>query len=720
MTSLFLIAAIAAAATAAHGDRGSDGKPAETSEAGEGYAATSVNTTVFRSDPLVTIGDTQFISYYDPEGYLTLGRRTLPDGEWHTEQTQYRGNVTDAHNIISMTVDRDTFLHVSFDHHGHPLRYARSIAPGSLTLGALEPMTGNLEENVTYPEFHSLPDGSLLFAYRSGASGRGNMVLNRYDPDTRAWRRLHSSVIDGEGQRSPYWQICTDRTGAIHLSWVWRESWLVETNHDLCYAVSRDGGLTWQRSDGTPYTLPIVEATAETAWPVPQKSELINQTSMTTDPEGHPMIATYWRTAASTVPQYRLVRHDGTRWHVEQVTERATPFSLSGGGTKMIPIARPRVVASTDSIFFIFRDVERDSRVSMASRAMTGGSPWHVRDLTDYSVGAWEPSIDTRLWRERGILSIFAQASAQGDGERTTTTGPRPVRVITLCPAVPSPVTGRVHPERNDDLAWENDLVAFRAYGPATQRNSERSFGYDIFFKYPGSPVLDTLYAAQCSPANWARVDSLKRVDPEAAREFEQSFTYHIDHGKGMDCFAVGPTLGAGVAALVENDSILFPWCYREVEILENGPDRFRARLTFNPVTIGTDTVIEVREISLEKGSHLNKCTVRYDGLKAPRRIVFGFPRRDDTPYHTDPSGRVLAYTSPVQGEGNGRARLAIVRPDGVGPVSEKENHILGTATYIPGTGFTYWWGYDWDKISPMSEDEWMEYLTTFAEKNKP
>ncbi len=56
-----------------------------------------------------------------------------------------------------------------------------------------------------------------------------------------------------------------DASGTIHLSWVWRETWLVETNHDLCYARSSDNGITWQRSDDTPYTLPITMSTAEVA-----------------------------------------------------------------------------------------------------------------------------------------------------------------------------------------------------------------------------------------------------------------------------------------------------------------------------------------------------------------------------------------------------------------------------------------------------------------------
>lgn len=705
---------------------GAEGKSVDVnvSEVGLGYSATSVNTAVFRANSLTSRGDTQYICFYNPEGRVTVGRRKPGSSAWELSPTQYNGNVADAHNVISMAVDGDGYLHLSFDHHGNSLRYCRSVAPDTLAFGELEPMIGSDETDVTYPEFHSLPDGSLIFVYRSGASGRGNMVMNRYDTTTRSWQRVHDVLIDGEGKRNAYWQLATDAKGTIHLSWVWRETWLVETNHDLCYACSKDGGKTWQRSDGTPYKLPITTGNAEVAWSIPQNSELINQTSMTADRDGNPMIATYWRDSNDSVPNYRLVSHDGKKWNMEVICRRQTPFSLSGGGTKMIPVSRPQVVTDGDGVYYMFRDAERGSKVSMAMRD-SSSCEWEIMDLTDFSVDAWEPTFDKNLWLSQGVVSLFVQKTSQGDGERVTDTEPQPIYVydynlgkriysrnMGIC-------SGRVYSERNDDLAWENDVVAFRAYGPTTQRNGERSFGYDIFFKYPGEPVLDVLYGAQCSQENWDKVRELKKISEAAAKEFEDSFTYHIDHGKGMDCFAVGPTLGAGVAALVDNDSIVFPWCYSEVEILENGPEAFRAKLTFNPVKIGNDIVVEEREISLVKGSHLNKCVVRYNGLTTERKIVFGFPRRDESAFYADDSNRFFIYNSPTQGEGNGIARLAIVCPDGIDDVVEMENHIVGTSTYHPGTDFTYYWGYDWDKISGMTENNWKEYLLKFSEEHK-
>lgn len=397
---------------------------------GEGYSSTSVNTTVFRNSPLVTDGDTQYISYYDPEGYLVLGKRKLNETAWTLQRSQYKGNVADAHNVISMAMDGEGYLHVSFDHHGHPLNYCRSVAPGSLELEPKVAMTGTDEQDVTYPEFYKMPDGGLIFVYRSGASGRGNLIMNRYDLDTHKWERVQDILIDGEGQRNAYWQLYVDEKGTIHLSWVWRETWLVETNHDLCYASSPDGGKTWYKSTGEPYTLPIREDNAEYAWRIPQNSELINQTSMCTDADGHPYIVTYWREADSDVPQYRVVWNDGKQWRMRPVMERKLAFSLKGGGTKMIPIARPRIAVDGNKAYFVFRDAERGSKVSMAYTDDLRQGEWKVKDLTGFPVEAWEPSLDTELWKQQKRLHLFVQTTYQGDGEKTVDKAPTPVYVL--------------------------------------------------------------------------------------------------------------------------------------------------------------------------------------------------------------------------------------------------------------------------------------------------
>jgi hypothetical protein len=289
-------------------------------------------------------------------------------------------------------------------------------------------MTGRDEGSVSYPEFHRLADGALLFLYRDGGSGRGNLVLNRWDPASARWSRVHDNVLGGEGQRSAYWQAAVDDAGTVHLSWTWRETPDVASNHDIAYARSRDGGGTWEDSAGRGYALPITAGTAEYAARIPQRSELINQTGMAADGAGRPYIATYWRKEGETVPQYRIVYRSDAGWRTLDLALRHTPFSLSGLGTKAIPIARPQLVVDRAGTHaqLLFRDVERGSRVSAASVDIAKGS-WTLRDLTDYPVGAWEPNIDPR---RDGKVHVFVQAVRQADGEGLARGAPSMVRVL--------------------------------------------------------------------------------------------------------------------------------------------------------------------------------------------------------------------------------------------------------------------------------------------------
>ncbi|MES2775192.1 MAG: BNR repeat-containing protein [Bacteroidota bacterium] len=406
----------------------------KTIDVGEGWANNSVNTVVFRKNSLVTFGNTQYISYYDAESFMVLGKRILGSKKWEIKRTPFKGKTADAHNCISMMTDGDGYLHLSWDHHGNPLRYCKSIAPGSLEMTEKLPMTSSLETNVTYPEFHRLPNGDLLFFYRDGQSGQGNLVINRYDLAAKQWRQLHSNLIDGEKKRNAYWQACVDAKGTIHISWVWRETADVSSNHDMCYAKSADGGMSWEKSSGEKYQLPINAASAEYVGSIPQKSELINQTSMYADEAGNPFIASYWREQGDSIPQYHVLYKLNQGWKTQNLNFRKTAFSLSGTGSKRIPISRPQIIAwkKGDRVCaaLIFRDTERGSKVSVAINKDMLKNKWVVKDLSSFSAGSWEPSYDTELWKQKKWLHLFVQFTEQIDGEGKADIGPQIVQVL--------------------------------------------------------------------------------------------------------------------------------------------------------------------------------------------------------------------------------------------------------------------------------------------------
>ena len=399
-----------------------------------GWAGNSINATIFRKNSLVTFQNWQYISFYNKNGFVVVGKRKLNEIRWVLKQTQYKGDCSDAHRIISIMVDGEGYLHITWNHHNNRLHYTRNKAPGSLELMSELPMTGKQEDKVSYPEFYRTQHGNLIFLYRDGASGNGSLVVDQYDVKTKTWKQLHSNLIDGQGLRNAYWQACVDSKGWMHLSWVWRETPDVASNHDLCYAFSKDGGVTWQKSNGEIYKVPITAASAEYAFHIPQKSGLINQTSMFANEDGAPCIATYWREEGSSIPQYHLVYQTDEGWKKEILDFRHTPFSLSGSGTKRIPISRPQIVAwktkNNLSAAMIFRDEERGSKISAAINRNLGKDKWTVVDLTPISVGSWEPTYDTELWKTKKILHLFVQNVEQADAEGQSKFPPQMVWVL--------------------------------------------------------------------------------------------------------------------------------------------------------------------------------------------------------------------------------------------------------------------------------------------------
>lgn len=324
-----------------------------------------------------------------------------------------------------------------------------------------------------------------------------------------------------------------------------------------------------------------------------------------------------------------------------------------------------------------------------------------------------------------GKVIFPATIAANGAATYTIQTGTPEAFDVKAC--------GKCYPERMDDMAWENDLVAFRTYGPALQAKGERGFGYDLFTKYNTTePILEAMYAKELNKETRAKIAELKKTDPKAAAELSRERSYHIDHGYGMDCYAVGPTLGAGVAALMVNDSIIYPWCYKNQEILDNGPLRFTVKLEFTPLTVkGDSTVVETRLITLDAGSHLNRTAVSYSNLKETLPIVAGIVLHEpDGAVVADAANGYITYVDPTTGPDNGKIFMGAAVPTVVKDAktvlfSEQEKkernnadgHVLAVSDYEPGSEYVYYWGFAWDKADIKTADAWNRYMADFAQK---
>lgn len=280
-------------------------------------------------------------------------------------------------------------------------------------------------------------------------------------------------------------------------------------------------------------------------------------------------------------------------------------------------------------------------------------------------------------------------------------------------------VTGRQYPERVDDIAWENDRTAYRIYGPALQRNKERAFGVDVWVKNTPDLEVEKRYNTELS--NHHAIEKLKKEGKtQEALDMEEATTYHFDHGYGLDCYKVGPTLGGGAPALMDNGELVLPYCYRDYQILDNGPLRFTVRVDYNPAVVGKDkNVVEHRIISLDKGSNFNRCTVWYDGLTEKRDLAAGIvvhPEDTETMYL---ASNMALYADPTDNpeKQNFQIYVGVLFPEGIDYTrylyteQDRQNgnagHIIGVKSYTPGTRFTYYFGSAWSKNDVRTMDEW-------------
>lgn len=296
---------------------------------------------------------------------------------------------------------------------------------------------------------------------------------------------------------------------------------------------------------------------------------------------------------------------------------------------------------------------------------------------------------------------------------------------------------GRHYPERMDDIAWENDKAAYRAYGPALEASGERAWGYDVFTKSVSEPVVEMRYARELDPQARAQISAWRKEGrKEQADSLAQAISYHVDHGNGMDCYSVGPTLGGGTAVPMTADSMLiYPRCYKEYEILDNGPLRFTVRLKYAPFTAGSDTsVVETRLISLDCGSHLNRTEVSYGGLRQSLPVASGIVIHPQNPdgYVCQPDKGYVAYADSTDNPhgNNGIIYLGMVFPQPLAhaapqwftPDERKQHggalgHVLGIGTYQPDSTWTYYWGSGWSKAGIGSMEQWNACLEDFAKK---
>lgn len=262
---------------------------------------------------------------------------------------------------------------------------------------------------------------------------------------------------------------------------------------------------------------------------------------------------------------------------------------------------------------------------------------------------------------------------------------------------VKAKTSARFVPERKDDFAWENDLAAYRMYGPALAKENA-SNGVDF----------------------WAKRTSELVVDKRYHDELKNKKSYHIDFGDGLDFYKVAHTLGCGGIAPYSSDSLWVGNQFSKYKVLENGPLRSVFVLSYDSIKVGNDFYKEEITITVNAGSLLNKAVVKYSGAPQKMELAGGIFLHDGKGnLKLDAKNGTAAYAEDAISEAkvpSGRNYVGVCIPTKVNTARKIGTHALVLSDYKIGDSFTYYFGGGWSKWIYPTDDDWFKALNSFSE----
>ncbi len=291
-------------------------------------------------------------------------------------------------------------------------------------------------------------------------------------------------------------------------------------------------------------------------------------------------------------------------------------------------------------------------------------------------------------------VSLIFQADVKAKASSTYTLSegkPAPVKAKTF---------GRFVPERKDDFAWENDLAAYRVYGPALAKENP-SNGVDY----------------------WAKRTDILVVDQRYKDEEFNKISYHIDHGQGLDFYKVAHTLGCGGITPYAEGKLWVGNHFDRYKVIEVGSLRTTFSLTYDSVKVGNLFYKEVLTITANAGSLLNKAVVTYTGAAQKMELAAGMTLHDGKGIlKQNAANGTSAYAEDAVSDAgipSGRDYIGVFVPSKVNTAKKEVEHGFLTSSYKVGDQFTYYFGAGWSKWHFPTDEDWFKALDQFAETAK-
>ena len=403
-------------------------------ESSQATYGTNINGRTYQQYPQVTYNGYQYVTYYDSDRYVCVGRRALPTGAWEVIRlTDYTINGHDSHNVTAIGIcTADGTIHLAFDHHADTLNYRVSVQgvvtnPESVVWDAslFGPVTDKLGSigpinSLTYPRFIPAPNGNVYLYYRYGGSGSGDGMIQEYNGTVHTWTPGLGKFISRSGaydgpvtpnstSRNPYINGISFAGSRLHATWCWRETASTsQSNHDICYAFSDDYGRTWHNNAGaligtTGLTFIDVDSPGLVVVNIPQNINLSNQYTHYAYLDGSVHVMVRHKTGGTGATEYQhYCRNPAGSWSGKNL-------SISSG-------SRPKLAGTDDGTLYLVHSTGGNIRIAkgVPNPGKTDWSWSHVYTQSESSGG--EGHFDLMRWQTDGILSVYDQKRPSVDG----------------------------------------------------------------------------------------------------------------------------------------------------------------------------------------------------------------------------------------------------------------------------------------------------------------
>ena len=317
----------------------------------------------------------------------------------------------------------------------------------------------------------------------------------------------------------------------------------------------------------------------------------------------------------------------------------------------------------------------------------------HVADAAGKELLAQAVDTDGDAYRKADIVIFQSDFAANETKTFTVTVGAKQVFKREQFKAF-----GRFNRERFDDFVWENDRIAHRTYGKALET-------------WDGEPLSSSTIDI------WS-----KRTPRMVVNDWYLSDDYHTDHGDGADFYSAGPSRGCGGNGLWAGDRLWTSRNFVNSRVLANGPIRVMFELEYAPFQVDNINVGEVKRITLDAGSQLDRFQSSYKQFTRPgqtQKLTTGIGLKKTAGEQIEANaerGWLLKWEKVEKNAGN-QGLAIIVDPKTFEKQTDDKLNQLILAKVSDNNIATYWAGFCWDKAGQLADAAaWKKYVDDFAQ----